>query len=265
MGIAAFLFGGVVGLSLGLTGGGGSIFAVPLLVYGLGFPFRHAVAVSLGVVGVVAGYGAAIHARRGEVVWGAGIVLGIGGLLAAPVGASLGRLLSERTSLLLFAAVMLTVARQMMRARRTSSEIPYGWARCEIEPGFPRPRFSWRCAAKLLCAGGIVGILSGVFGVGGGFLLVPALLVVLSLPMERALATSLVSITIIAAAGFLSHLADLRTVDPIFCGAFLGGAILGITVGARIKSRFEAVQLRRIFGVLTVVAAFTVIALTLSR
>ncbi|MFY8216203.1 MAG: TSUP family transporter, partial [Chthoniobacterales bacterium] len=78
------LFGAIVGLSLGLTGGGGSIFAVPLLVYGLSMDFRRAVALSLAVVGLTALYGAVVQARQGRVLWGAGIVLGIGGVLSAP-------------------------------------------------------------------------------------------------------------------------------------------------------------------------------------
>ena len=99
----------IVGLSLGLTGGGGSIFAVPLLVYGLGLDFRSSVALSLAVVGLTSAYGAALQARQGHVLWGAGAVLGLGGVLAAPLGAWIGAQMPQRLSLLLFAALMVFI------------------------------------------------------------------------------------------------------------------------------------------------------------
>lgn len=258
--LLAFVFGSIVGVSLGLTGGGGSIFAVPLLVYGLGFAFRQAVGVSLGVVGGVAAFGALLHHRRGELLWGPGIMLGLGGITLAPFGAHVGAFVSDRIALTLFALLMCAVGYLTARGRREGSEIPLLWARCERNEEI-RPRFSIRCASKLLIAGGIVGGLSGFFGVGGGFLLVPALLIVLALPFERALATSLVAITLISLSGFLAHSDALAEIDVGTVGVFLGGALTGMVLGIKIKPRFSGVVLRRIFGVITFLAAFVVLTL----
>ena len=172
------LYGGIVGLSLGFTGGGGSIFAVPLLVYGLGLDFRSAVALSLAVVGLTAAYGAAIQAREGNVLWRAGAVLGLGGILSAPLGARIGTQMPERLSLLLFAALMAFIGLQMLRRKDAGLDgVPLSWMRCQREAG-EKPRFSFSCAGKILGAGALSGLLSGIFGVGGGFLIVPALLIV---------------------------------------------------------------------------------------
>ncbi len=252
--------GSIVGLSLGLTGGGGSIFAVPLLVYGLGFAFRQAVGVSLGVVGGVAALGVFLHQRRGELLWGPGLMLGIGGITIAPLGAHISALVSDRFALTLFAVLMCAVGYLTARGRPAGSEIPLSWVQCERQDE-ARPRFSPRCASKLLIAGGMVGGLSGFFGVGGGFLLVPALVIVLALPFERALASSLVAIALISLAGFFSHREALSTVDVPTVGAFLIGACGGMLFGVKIKTRISGAMLRRIFGLITVLAAVIVLTL----
>ena len=118
----ALVYGVIVGLSLGLTGGGGSIFAVPLLLYGLGLDFRRAVAVSLAVVGLTALYGAVLQARRGHVLWGAGAVLGLGGVMAAPLGGWIGARLPAQLSLLLFAALMIFIGERML-LRKVRSDL----------------------------------------------------------------------------------------------------------------------------------------------
>jgi len=241
------LFGLVVGLSLGLTGGGGSIFAVPLLVYGLGLEFRRAVAVSLLVVGLTALYGAVLQARRGHVLWGAGAVLGLGGILAAPFGARIGSLLSTQVSLLLFAALMAFIGLRMLLRRESAGDVPLSWIRCERRSD-GRPRFSLRCAGKLFAAGALTGILSGIFGVGGGFLVVPALLVVTCVSIERALATSLVGIFLIAVSGFAANAVNLSPGDAGLAGFFLLGSAAGMTGGAWLKQFLPAAGLQRIFG-----------------
>jgi len=262
--VLGFVLGSIVGLSLGLTGGGGSIFAVPLLVYGLGLTFREAVGVSLGVVGSVAAFGAFLHHRRNEVSWGPGLLLGVGGILLAPLGARLGDGVPERLSLTLFSFLMCIVGDLIARGRPVGGEVPLAWARCEQQ--IPNKlHFSFRCAAKLLAAGGSVGVLSGFFGVGGGFLLVPALLIVLALPFERALASSLVAITLISFSGFFAHQDSCRTVDAAAITTFLLGACSGLVLGIRLKPRFPVVLLRRMFGFITVLAAVVVLALNLFR
>lgn len=253
------LYGGIVGLSLGFTGGGGSIFAVPLLVYGLGLDFRSAVALSLAVVGLTAAYGAAIQAREGNVLWRAGAVLGLGGILSAPLGARIGTQMPERLSLLLFAALMAFIGLQMLRRKDVDLDgVPLSWMRCQREAG-EKPHFSFSCAGKILGAGALSGLLSGIFGVGGGFLIVPALLIVACASIEEALATSLVGICIIAASGFLANTASLAPGSWLIAAWFLAGSAIGMILGIRSKARLSPRILSLIFGFSVLgVAAFIV-------
>lgn len=253
----ALLYGAIVGLSLGLTGGGGSIFAVPLLVYGLGLDFRSAVALSLAIVGLTAAYGAILQARRGHVLWGAGIVLGFGGIAAAPLGAWTGAQMPQRLSLLLFAALMIFIGVRMLRQRE--GEIAASWIRCRRAPD-GRPHFSFPCAGKLFAAGVFSGILSGIFGVGGGFLIVPALILVACISIESALATSLVGIVLIAASGFAANASHLSSGDGVLAAWFFAGSALGMTAGVWAKSLLPSRSLNLIFGVSVIGVALYVVA-----
>jgi uncharacterized membrane protein YfcA len=251
----SLLYGALVGLSLGLTGGGGSLFAVPLLVYGLGLDFRKAVALSLVVVGSTALYGAALQARGRQVLWGAGAVLGLGGVISAPLGAIIGEHTPERLSLLLFALIMVVVGIQMLRGRL---ETAISALACK-HSAVGELRFNLACATKLLLAGLAAGMLSGIFGVGGGFLLVPALLIVTAIPVERAMATSLVAIFLISTSGFVAHLDQFSVQHARTSLVFLLGSGLGMTVGAYVKHRIPSAVLRKIFGILVLATAAFVI------
>ena len=256
--LLTLLYGGIVGLSLGLTGGGGSIFAVPLLVYGLGLDFRSAVALSLAVVGLTSVYGAVLQARLGHVLWKAGVVLGLGGILAAPLGAWIGAQMPQRLSLLLFAALMTFIGARMLRRKDTTTEVPLSWMRCQRQAD-GHPHFSYSCAGKLLGAGALSGVLSGIFGVGGGFLIVPSLLFVACVSIERALATSLVGISLIAASGFAANASNLTPGSGTIALWFLAGSAAGMTAGIWSKSLLSAPVLNKIFGLSVLgVAAFVV-------
>lgn len=245
--ILTLLYGAIVGLSLGLTGGGGSIFAVPLLIYGLGMDLRRAVAVSLAVVGLTALYGAILQARHGQVLWGAGALIGLGGIAAAPLGAWIGAGLSATVSMLLFAALMIFIGLRMLRQNPGGGEVPLEWMRCERLPN-GNPKFTWRCALKLLGVGVGTGILAGIFGVGGGFLVVPALLLVACSEINRALATSLVGIFLIAVSGFVANAHALSPADVIPALQFLAGGAIGMTAGTWLKKGISPLVLQRIFG-----------------
>lgn len=245
--LLTLLFGTIVGLSLGLTGGGGSIFAVPLLVYGLGMDLRRAVAVSLAVVGLTALYGAILQARRGQVLWGAGALIGLGGIAAAPIGARIGAELSATASLLMFAALMIFIGIRMLFANPGGSEVPLEWMRCERKPN-DDPKFSGLCATKLFGVGVGTGILAGIFGVGGGFLVVPALLLVACTEINRALATSLVGIFLIAVSGFAANAHAMGPDDVIPALQFLVGGAIGMTGGAWFKKGLSPLMLQRTFG-----------------
>lgn len=256
--LLAIISGALVGASLGLTGGGGSIFAVPLLVYGVGLELRRAVALSLAVVGLAALYGAILQIRRGQVLWRAGAILGAGGIVLAPLGATVGGWVPDEAGLYLFSGLMVVVGVMMLRKPAPSTDIPLHVLSCE-RPEPPELRFSWRCAAKLMAAGGVTGMLAGMFGVGGGFLVVPALLIVLRVNIAVALATSLVAIAIVSASALAANASHLETGDVQIGLLFLLGAAAGMTGGVSLKKRISDAMLKRVFGwAIIAVAALTV-------
>ncbi|TVR53320.1 MAG: sulfite exporter TauE/SafE family protein [Spirochaetaceae bacterium] len=257
--IPSIAFGAAMGLSLGLTGGGGSILAVPLLVYGLGLDLRVAVTVSLAVVGLTALFGALIQARSGQVLWRSGLVLGVGGILVAPAGAFLGTIVADDVVLILFALLMVVVGVRMARSRTEAPEIPIGRFACPIgEGGRPSPTLS--CFAKLAGAGAVVGLLSGFFGVGGGFLLVPALIFVGSVRIEPALATSLVAIALISVSGFAANVGAVGEFPLLLAATFGAGGAGGMIVGAVVKRRLPSVVLNRVFAAVAIAAGIYVVA-----
>lgn len=253
----AVAFGVAVGLSLGLTGGGGSILAVPLLVYGLGLDLRAAVAISLAVVGLTSLFGAVLQARSGQVLWRAGAILGAGGIIAAPLGARIGALMPDDLVLVLFAILMAVVGARMALGSR-ERELPLGRFACpRDERGMPSPTLA--CVLKLGGAGALTGILSGIFGVGGGFLLVPALVWVGSAPIEHALATSLVAIALISVSGFIANLGAAETVSVLLVVLFAGGAAGGMLAGARLKRYLSSLVLGRVFALVAIGAGVYVL------
>lgn len=254
------LYGSIVGAALGLTGGGGSIFAVPLLLYAVGLSLRDAVTVSLAVVGLTALYGAII--QRKHVNWLPGVIFGVGGILGAPGGAFLGAHLPEFWTLILFAMLMVFIGVRMWRGSNAAGVVDSRFA-CRRDPDGVR-RMRWPCAVKLLAWGILTGILSGTFGVGGGFLVVPALLLVTAMPIERALATSLVCIFLISSSGFVSNLLTVDHFDYGLAALFLAGGAIGMTAGAGLKSFLSGPMLKRIFAAGVLAVAVWILAQTLS-
>lgn len=241
------LYGVLVGLSLGLTGGGGSILAVPLLVYGVGCEFRQAVALSLAIVGATALYGAVLQWRHRQVVWRVGSILGLGGVGGVPVGTYLGSYLSDDVSLLLFAGLMGYVGTRMLRPQRFSGGP--AWLRCRAPLHDGTQAIGVTCFGKLGFTGFLTGILSGLFGVGGGFLLIPALMVVAQLPIAHAMATSLVAIIFITGSGVIRNLHILGALPWGMPALFGIGAVLGMTLGVAVKKRCSPRVLQAGFGV----------------
>ncbi len=258
--LTALLYGSFVGLSLGLTGGGGALFAIPLLVYGLGFDFRRAVAISLSVIGLTALYGAILQARKGFVLWRAGALLGIGGIITAPLGTLLGALLPERVSLLMFTALMTLIGVHMFRnGASTASGVRRSWLTCECDAD-GTPRFNWKCASKLLTGGAVTGLRAGVFGVGGGFLRVPALLLVTAVSIERATGTSLVAMFLISVSGVTANVGNLRGINLELASWFLGGSFCGVTTGSYLKTYLPSHLLRKGFAVMVLATAAFILA-----
>jgi hypothetical protein len=239
------------GFILGLTGGGGAILAVPLLVYVLGFAVKQGVALSLATVAVTALFGAITQSRSGQVLWSRGIAIGIGGMFGVPAGKAIGEQLSDRTTMLIFAALMGYIGGKMILSRR-GPRAPR-WFQCS--PPATDELLSKECLYRLLTIGAATGVLAGLCGVGGGFLIVPALIAVAQLEVAQAMATSLVAISIISISGIISHRAILASLPAGIPILFLSGSLLGMVVGIRVKRSIPPRVLQIMFGCLVLIVA----------
>ncbi|QDW29946.1 sulfite exporter TauE/SafE family protein [Arthrobacter sp. KBS0702] len=242
--LTAAAFGLIVGGLLGLVGGGGSILAVPALVYGVGLPLAAAIPTSLVVVGASSAV-AVLPRLRGGVNWRLALIIGAAGTATAYLGAYVNRLLDPKVLLLAFAAIMVFAGIRMMLPSRTSG------GSCALPGG----GVHWRsCLPKAIATGAVVGFLTGLLGVGGGFLIVPALTLVLGLPMAVTVGTSLVIIVINSIAGFAAHLGDLQ-IDWAVTAAFAGAAMAASLVAGRLGTNIPDKVLKRSFGVLVLLVA----------
>jgi len=243
--VLALVLSGAIGVSLGWLGGGGSILAVPVLVYVAGVEAKEAVAMSLAMVGATSLVASLLHQRHGRLDAKTAALFGGAGMAGAFFGAKLTPLVSSAMLLLLFAVVMLSVATLMLVHNRPDVTAGEKYAG------------RWR---NTLLAGAGVGVVTGFLGVGGGFLIVPALVLVAGLSMHMAVGTSLLVITINAAAGFVGHLGASR-VPMALTGVLTAAAVAGTFVGARIAGRLPAHGMRRAFaGFVLVVALFLIAA-----
>lgn len=249
--IAAIGFGALIGILLGLLGGGGSILAVPALVYGAGLPLAAAVPTSLLVVGVSSVTALLPRLRAGLVRWRIAGIVGGTGAAAAFAGAAVNRLLDPRLVLAGFAGLMVVAGWRMLRGTGDTG------GDCALPGG----GVNWRgCLPKSIAAGLGVGFLTGLFGVGGGFLIIPALVLLLGLTMPAAVATSLVIIVVNSAAGFAAHAGD-ATVDPRIAAGFTLAAVTGSLAAGRIAGRLPTRRLQRAFAWLVfTIAAFVAVA-----
>lgn len=237
--IEALGFGALIGLSLGALGAGGSILTVPILVYAMGVPVQSAAGTSLAVVGVNALVGALDHLRRGRSLPKTGLAFGLSGLLAALAGAWLNHHLRADVVLTLFAALMLAAAWNLVRRRVATEQSTF------------TEQFTPAAWSRLIAAGLAVGLLTGLFGIGGGFLIVPALVIVLGVPMRMAVGTSLVAIALNALWGTLAYL-TLGGLDWGLIGLFATGGLLGVLLGGRLVARLPERALRMAFASLVV-------------
>ena len=237
------LSGGIVGVSLGLFGGGGSILAVPLMIYLVGVPSAH-LAIGTSAVSVAANAitGLANHARNGRVNWRCAAIFSFAGVIGASFGASLGKAIDGRQLLVLFAGVMVVVAALMFRRRH-------------IE-GDPATVCTREKLPKVLGVGGGTGVLSGFFGIGGGFLIVPGLIASTGMPMINAVGSSLVAVTAFGMTTAVSYaMSDM--VDWPLAFAFVGGGIVGGYSGASMAGLLESRKgtLNVLFALMIVIVA----------
>ena len=230
----------LIGLSLGLLGSGGSILTVPVLVYLAGEAPKVAIAESLAIVGLVALVGAASALRRGDVDGRSVAAFGAPAMAATYVGAMLSTHLAPALQLVFFAVVLLGAAAGMARGvTRASDDVSGLMSR-----------------GRLAAMGVGVGLVTGLVGVGGGFLIVPALALLARLPMRRAVGTSLVLIVANSAVGFVRHALNLNAdgiaLDAGLIGLMAAVGVGGVLVGGRLGQRLPQATLRRAFAVFLV-------------
>jgi len=254
-GLLASPVGFLIGVSLGAVGGGGSVLAVPALVYIAGQSPQDAVTTSLLIVGVAAVAGLVTHAREGRLRPRVGIAFGASGAAGAVAGSELNQGVNAQVLLLAFAGLMLIAAAAMAR-RSTPEPAVAGEARAG-EGGLTvmtEARVDLALVARILFCGTAVGLITGFFGVGGGFVIVPALVVCMGFSMPEAAATSLLVISINAGVSLIAR-ADTGTLDWRVAVPFTLAAMAGSVVGSRVAGRVDHGRLTRVFVVLLVVVA----------
>lgn len=226
-----------IGGSLGLLGGGGSILTVPALVYLVGQPPQVAVMTSLAIVGANSAMAAMFHRAQGSLNWRVALLFGGAGMVTAYVAAGFSKRLSPDFLMVAFALLMLVIGLLLIFRKQPAA--------VELE------HLSWW---KIIVSGAAVGLLTGILGVGGGFLIVPALVMLVGLPMQQAVGTSLVVIAMNSLAGFMGHLGD-GALDVPSLIVFVAAGLAGTFAGARLAHRLPAARLRQAFAGFVIVLA----------
>jgi len=232
-----------VGVSLGLLGGGGSILTVPLLAYVAGLDAKHAIATSLLVVGVTSVVGAISHARAGRVQWRTATLFGASSMAGAYTGGHLTRFIPGDVLLIAFAVIMVATAIAMLRGRK---------ARSAVDPACRLP------VGRAAALGVTLGLVTGTVGASGGFLVVPALVLLAGLPMPIAVGTSLAVIAMNSFAGLAGYLSVVR-IDWALAGLVTAAAVAGALVGTRFAAKVNPEELRKVFGWFVLVMASVIL------
>ncbi len=223
----------LIGVALGLLGGGGSILTTPILLYALHMEAKEAIATSLLVVGATSIAGVLQHARAGNVEWRTGAIFGAAGMVGAAGGGFVAGYLPSGLLLGFFALMMLATAVAMFRGRKSE--------------GDPEVAGAGQALWKILADGLVVGIVTGLVGAGGGFLVVPALALLGGLPMKKAVGTSLLVISMKSFAGFAGHATHV-SVDFALAGMITAAAVVGSVGGGLLARKVPADLLRRGFA-----------------
>ena len=264
--LIAIACGVFVGLALGLTGGGGSLFAVPLLVYALQQPAEKAIPISLAVVALTALVGAIDAIKQQLVLYRQTFIFALAGMLTAPLGLYLGGSFNSDIRMFLFGILTLILSVRMWIQANDSKAILAVRAKLQKSPLTPVCRYSSegsiqftpKCATAITLAGITTGLLSGFFGVGGGFLIVPILMLVTQITIHQAVASSLVIISLIGFSGVAFSQQSLSSIDTtiiIFAAGSLGGMLFGRTLAKHITASL----LQKIFSFSLIVAGLFII------
>ena len=241
----------VIGLTLGILGGGGSILTVPILIYVLDFEAKKAIAMSLFIVGATAAVGSYRHWRAGNVNFSRALLLGISAFCGSFVGAKyIATYLTSTVQMTLFAVTMLSAALLMYRGRGYLEKT-------QESPPLTKPSF-------VIIMGICVGILTGIIGVGGGFLLVPVLVLGVKVPMREAIGTSLLIITMNTISGIIGYHGQFEY-DWKFMAIFSSISIVGILIGSQFIQKVPQRTLKKVFAIfLLIMSVFILIKTNLT-
>lgn len=242
------IYGSIVGLSLGLTGGGGSILAIPILVYGLGIPMSQAVVISLLMVAIISLFGATKQSFSGDVDWRAAILFSIAGMIISPIVIYMTHDVNETLRITLFAALMLFVAYKMAFSSKKN-------AAPENALSIHQPT-----AIKIATGGTAAGALSGFFGVGGGFIIVPLLTMIFAMPYRKAISTSLAAIFLISTTAVMGAYLKGISLDWNLFTLFVVGGLAGMLAGTALVNFIPERTAKIIFAsIVATLAAYMLI------
>lgn len=237
------VYGSIVGLSLGLTGGGGSILAIPILIYGLGIPVSQAIVISLLMVASIALFGAGRQSLAGNVDWHSAIPFSITGMVVSPLVIYAAHDVNETLRLTLFALLMLFVAYRMAFFNK------------KFLTSIAAPVVRQARAIKMAAGGAAAGALSGFFGVGGGFIIVPLLTMIFAMPYRRAVSTSLAVIFLISTTAVAGAFLKEISIDWSLFAQFVVGGLAGMLIGSAVVNLIPGHIAKRVFAVITATMA----------
>jgi uncharacterized membrane protein YfcA len=254
----ALTLGAIIGMVMALTGAGGGVLAIPLLVFGLNLPVQQAAPVGLVAVGLAALLGAVLGLRQGIVRYRAATLIGAIGMLMAPLGVYLAQRLPNRPLLGAFALVLIYTAWRMLRRPGQTAQLPAA-VLCRVNPSDQRLTWTRPCAQALAGTGLIAGLLSGLLGVGGGFVIIPALKRHTDLEIRSIQATSLAVIALVSMSGVAAAVLHAPVLWAVAL-PFAAGAVLALLIGRRIAQQLDGQLLQQAFAWLSVLVAALMLA-----
>lgn len=260
--LISLFFGSLIGFVLGAFGGGGSLFAVPVLVFFLNVPIHQAPPVSLTVVGTTALLGWLLHLKKGQTHYKVGITFALAGSLFSPLGQGLAKNLSPQLLLSLFSLLMIGLGFKIF-FHHHNEDVPIKSSvqlhLQNLTPPLPpylvefskllKPLVAW---SLIILAGVLVGFLTGLFGVGGGFLIIPLLVLLTAMSMSEAVTTSLFIITLISISGVLHAISKVPDLLHFPISTFLVGSLLGVIVSVPLTKHFSGHQIQKGLGSLMI-------------
>ncbi len=255
----ALSMGAAVGVILALTGAGGGILAVPMLVFGLHMSLVESSPVGLLAVGLASAVGAILGLREGLVRYRAAGIIGLSGMVFAPLGVKLAHAIPNTPLTIAFAFVLAWVAVRSWRSARPAPQAnepgkPKRCKLCELNPLTGRLRLLPACVAALVGTGALSGLLSGLLGVGGGFVIVPMMLAISNVPQKGIVATSLAVIALVSVSGVSAAVLH-GALDWNVAAPFAAGAMLALLAGRSLGKRLASGHLQRAFGAVAGVVA----------